>query len=131
MKKLNNNGVITRGMVLLAALILVVVITVIIIIKVNTAKSDDKYKEFEEEMVSAAQNYYIIKNVDVEEGEEKRITLKQLVNSNLVYNELKDKCNGYVILSNEKDIATDEYDLVYTAYIECGSRYMSANYSKY
>ena len=98
---------------------------------VGKNKSDDKYKSFENELVTGAQNYFIIKNMDIDEGEEKRINMSELAKNNLIYNDLKDKCNGYVLVSNEKDISTDDYNIEYSAYIKCGNRYMTVNYSEY
>lgn len=128
---MNNRGVITRGMVLLASIILFAVIGTVIAIMVGKNKSDDKYKLFENELVTGAQNYFIIKNMDIDEGEEKRINMSDLAKNNLIYNDLKDKCNGYVLVSNEKDIPTDDYNIEYRAYIKCGNRYMTVNYSEY
>ena len=73
---MNNKGVITRGMVLLASIILFAVIGTVIAIMVGKNKSDDKYKLFENELVTGAQNYFIIKNMDIDEGEEKRKQLR-------------------------------------------------------
>ena len=98
---------------------------------VGKNKSDDKYKSLENELVTGAQNYFIIKNMDIDEGEEKRINMSELAKNNLIYNDLKDKCNGYVLVSNEKDISTDDYNIEYRAYIKCGNRYMTVNYSEY
>ena len=89
------------------------------------------YKDFEKELVTGAQNYYVIKNLDIDDGEEKKITLKTLSDSNLVYSDLKDKCSGYVIITNEEDFSTEKYKLNYNAYIKCGRKYMTANYSEY
>ena len=61
---MNNRGVITRGMVLLASIILFAVIGTVIAIMVGKNKSDDKYKLFENELVTGAQNYFIIKNME-------------------------------------------------------------------
>ena len=88
---MNSRGVITRGMVLLASIILFAVIGTVIAIMVGKNKSDDKYKSFENELVTGAQNYFIIKNMDIDEGEEKRINMSELAKNNLIYNDLKDK----------------------------------------
>lgn len=128
---MNNKGVITRGMAILAALILIIVLAIVITINVGKSTNVNKYKSFEKELVTGAQNYYVIKNLDIDEGEEKKITLKTLSDSNLVYSDLKDKCDGYVIITNEEDLSSDKYELVYNAYIKCGRKYMTANYSEY
>ena len=128
---MNNKGVITRGMAILAALILIVIIGIIIAVNVGKSTNVNKYKDFEKELVTGAQNYYEIKNLDIDEGEEKKISLKTLSDSNLVYSDLKDKCSGYVIITNEEDFSTEKYKLNYNAYIKCGKKYMTANYSEY
>ena len=126
---MNNKGVITRGMAILAALILIIIIGIIIAVNVGKSTNVNKYKDFEKELVTGAQNYYEIKNLDIDEGEEKKISLKTLSDSNLVYSDLKDKCSGYVIITNEEDFSTEKYKLNYNAYIKCGRKYMTANYS--
>lgn len=131
MIKMNNKGVITRGMALLAFIILFVIGIIFIYIGILKNKSVDNYKKFEDELVNAAQNYYEIKNIKVEEGEEKKITLSTLKKANLVYSDYANKCKGYVIISNERDFSSDEYKIVSTAYVKCGNKYMSANYSEY
>lgn len=128
---MNNKGVITRGMAILAALILIIIIGIIIAVNVGKSTNVNKYKDFEKELVTGAQNYYEIKNLDIDEGEEKKISLKTLSDSNLVYSDLKDKCLGYVIITNEEDFSTEKYKLNYNAYIKCGRKYMTANYSEY
>ncbi len=128
---MNNKGVITRGMAILAALILIIIIGIVIAVNVGKSTNVNKYKDFEKELVTGAQNYYEIKNLDIDEGEEKKISLKTLSDSNLVYSDLKDKCSGYVIITNEEDFSTEKYKLNYNAYIKCGRKYMTANYSEY
>ena len=121
----------TRGKAILFGFILLIVILVFIFIKMGKNNSVDKYKEFESELKSAAENYVIIRNLYIEDGEEIRISKKRLMDSNLIYNELKDKCDAYVIISSEKNIATDEYEVSYLPYIKCGKRYITSNYSEY
>lgn len=128
---MNNKGIITRGMAILVALILIIIIGIIIAVNVGKSTNVNKYKDFEKELVTGAQNYYEIKNLDIDEGEEKKISLKTLSDSNLVYSDLKDKCSGYVIITNEEDFSTEKYKLNYNAYIKCGRKYMTANYSEY
>ena len=128
---MNNKGVITRGMAILAALILIIIIGIIIAVNIGKSTNVNKYKDFEKELVTGAQNYYEIKNLDIDEGEEKKISLKTLSDSNLLYSDLKDKCSGYVIITNEEDFSTEKYKLNYNAYIKCGRKYMTANYSEY
>ena len=108
-----------------------IIIGIIIAVNVGKSTNVNKYKDFEKELVTGAQNYYEIKNLDIDEGEEKKISLKTLSDSNLVYSDLKDKCSGYVIITNEEDFSTEKYKLSYNAYIKCGRKYMTANYSEY
>ena len=120
----------TRGKLILFLFALIVIIIVVIIVKNIGGNSSEEYEEFESELIAAAENYAVINDIEIEDGEEKRITLKQLDKMNLVYNNLKDKCSGYVIISSEKDISTDEYEIYYRPYIKC-PKYMTVNYSEY
>lgn len=128
---MNNKGVITRGMAILTLLILVVIIIIFVSINIGKKSNINKYKDFENELVIGAQNYYEIKNIDIDEGEEEKISLNDLKNSNLIYSDLKDKCEGYVIITNEENLSSEKYELVYNAYIKCGKKYITANYSEY
>ena len=74
----------TRGrLILIVGTILVVVIGIIIF---NTAKNKNikKYKEFEEEIKIEAKNYFEIKNMDIDDGEEIRIDLAKLKKQKLI-----------------------------------------------
>lgn len=121
----------TRGKVLLFVVIIVIILIIYISFKIVHTSTMKKYTVFENELISAAENYYEIKNIEIEEGEEKKITMKELSNMNLVYNELSNKCSGYVIIASEEDISKDDYEIVYRPYIKCGKKYMTANYSEY
>ena len=52
-------------------------------------------------------------------------------NNHIRDNYLKDKCEGYVIITNEENLSSEKYELVYNAYIKCGKKYITANYSEY
>jgi 5'-3' exonuclease len=67
---------------------------------------------------------------DLEEGEKQKITLKKLIEVNLISEdeELAQKCNGYVIISNDETELEDVYEINYQPYIKCGKRYISTNY---
>lgn len=121
----------TRGKAILAGLILITVIIVFIVIKTGGARSVEKYKDFENELKAAAESYYDINSIDIEDGEIKRLSMNEVLKVYATDNELKDKCVGYVVLSSEKDIASDDYNIVFRPYIKCGRRYMTSNYSEY
>ncbi len=121
----------TRGKVLLFVVIIVIILITYISFKIVHTSTMKKYTGFEKELMSAAENYYEIKNIEVEDGEEKKVTIKELSDMNLVYNELSNKCSGYVIIASEEDISKDDYEIVYRPYIKCGKKYMTANYSEY
>ncbi len=121
----------TRGKVILFAFLLIVLLIVIFSIKGCGNSSTNEYKSFEEELKSAAENYFIIVDDVIEDGKEVRISLDRLKGMNLVFNELKNTCSGYVIVSSEKDISTDTYDIYYRPYIKCGNKYITPNYSEY
>lgn len=123
--------VLTRGRLILIILVILTIVGVIIGVSISKNNNIQKYKDFESELESDAENYIIIKDMEFDEGDEKKITLNSLKKQELVSNDLQNKCNGYVIVSNENNIETDEYELVYTAYIKCGNKYITNNYSEY
>ena len=120
----------TRGKVILFGLIIIAVVSVVLFIKFGGKDPNQKYKDFETELKDAAQNYVIIRNIKIKDGAEIRIPKQKLVEYNLVYNELKSKCDGYVIVNSDKNIATKKYEITYTPYIRC-SKYSTTNYSEY
>lgn len=125
--------VLTRGMLILIILVILIIIGVVIGISISKSNNIQKYKDFESELESDAENYIIIKDIELEEGEERKITLSALKKQKLASNEddLQNKCSGYVIVSNEENVETEEYELIYTAYIKCGKKYVTSNYSEY
>lgn len=123
--------VLTRGKLILIILIILIIIGVIIGISISKNNNIQKYKDFESELETDADNYVIIKEIELNEGEEKKITINSLKKQDLVSNDLVNKCDGYVIVSNEINIETDEYEYVYNSYIKCGKKYMTNNYSEY
>ena len=102
----------TRGTVLLIGILIVIILIVFISFKIVKNTSVKKYNTFEDELISAAENYYAIKDIEIDDGEEKKITISELSKMNLVYNELASKCDGYVIIASEEDISTEEYEIV-------------------
>lgn len=121
----------TRGKVILFALILIVIFIIIIIVKKSGNNSLNDYRLLENELKSAAENYLIIAGEDVENGRELRISMDTLKKYNLIFSDLKDKCTGYTVVSSEKDISKNEYQVYYRPYINCGSKYITPNYSEY
>ena len=120
----------TRGKAILFGFLLIVFFIVILSIKGCGRSTTNDFKAFENELKSAAENYFIIVNEELDNGREKRISLESLKKMNLVYNELKDKCDAYVIVSSEKNISTNEYEIYYRPYIKC-SNYVTVGYSEY
>lgn len=121
----------TRGRVILVIGIVFVIIIGIITFNVAKDKKIKKYKEFEEEIKIEAKNYFEIKNMDIDDGEEIKISLDELKKQKLISNELQNKCKGYAIIVSDRDIYNDEYEIQYNAYIKCGNKYQTANYSEY
>lgn len=123
--------VLTRGMLILIILIILIIIAIIVGINISKDNNIQKYKDFESELETKSKIYLEIKEISLEEGEEKKITINSLEKQNLVNNDLKDKCDGYVIISNEENIETNKYQIIYNAYIKCGNKYVTTNYSEY
>ena len=109
---------------------LAVIITVVVIISVRGCKanSGQKYKDLEEEMVSATKSYIKLNSVQIKDGHDTKINLKALVQGSFIQNELANSCEGYVLISRQKTYE-GEYENSYDAYISCGDSYMTAGYS--
>lgn len=121
----------TRGRAILFLLILIIILIIYLVIKAGEKNLLQRYKDFELEMKNAAINYVQIKNIRIDEGEEITLKLKNLTDMNLVQGDLKNECSGYVIVSNEKNIEINKYELNYNSYIKCSNKYMTTNYSDY
>ena len=131
MDNMEDKVFLTRGKAILFGLLLVIILIVFIVIKTINSNKVDDYKDFEEELKYAAMNYVDINNIRIDEGEEKRLSLAQILKNYSTDNKLKNKCTGYVIVVNEKDITNDEYSKVYRPYIKCSNKYITTNYSEY
>lgn len=125
------NYFLTRGKAILIGLVLLVVIIIFAVVKGFGSKSTENYKEYETELKNAAESYYEINELDIEDGEIKRVSMNEVLKVYSTDNELKDKCTGYVIISSEKYIASDKYEITFSPYIKCGKRYITPNYSEY
>lgn len=123
--------ILTRGKIILFVLVIVIIVIIYFSFRIIHNSSMKKYTNFEKELITAAENYYVIKDLKVDKGQEIKVTIKNLSETNLVYNDLKNKCNGYVIVESEKNISTNKYEIVYRPYIKCGNKYMTVNYSEY
>lgn len=123
--------VLTRGRLILIILLLIMIICIFIGINIAKNNNKSKYKEFEEQLEAAGETYYINNNLSVKQGEERKVSLSELKKQDLVGNDLKDKCDGYILIKNEKDYVTNEYDLVYEANIKCGKKYTTSTYTEY
>ncbi len=131
MDNIEDKYIFTRGRAILLGIIIISFVTIFVIIKVQKSNASEKYKVYETELKAAAENYVAIKNIRLGDGEEVRVNIENLIKMNLVYNDLKDSCKGYVMVSNEKNIETNVYEIIYRPYIKCGSKYVTTNYSEY
>lgn len=122
---------ITRLHIILFFLVIITGVSIYLGITIKMNNDTTKYKEFESELVTASKIYYRLNQMSVSDGDEKRINMKKLVNQGLIQNDLTSKCKGYVLITSERDIYTDEYELIHRAYIKCDNRYTTVNYSEY
>lgn len=122
---------ITRLHIILFFLVIIIGLIIYIVVKIKLNNSDVKYKKFEKEIVTASEIYYSINDIELENGYEKRININKLNKTGLLQNDLLKKCKGYVVISSEKDIYTDEYEIIHRPYIKCGNKYTTINYSEY
>ncbi len=121
----------TRGKAILFFLLIIVILIVFIFIKSKGKNSIENYHEFEKELIKGATNYVYMKNLYLDDGEEIKITKNQIFSVYSTDNKLKDKCDGYVIVSSDENIETEDYEINYVSYIKCGSKYVTKNYSEY
>jgi uncharacterized ion transporter superfamily protein YfcC len=119
---------ITRLHIILFFLVVIIGLTTFFIVRGKINKRTDKYKKFEKDIVTASKIYYKLNDITVKDGYEKRINIKKIAKEGLIQNELIDECKGYVILSSERDMYTDEYEIEHRAYIKCGKNYTTVNY---
>lgn len=122
---------ITRGQAILFGFILLLGLGIFIGIKIVNNNSIDNYHAFEKELKIAAKLYVKLNNISIQKDGEKRITLKKLKEQDLVSNDLKDKCTGYVYVVNQLDLEMDKYKKLYYSYIKCGSKYKTTGYVNY
>ncbi len=128
---MNKTLKLTRGKILIIISIILIIILIVVGANVIKKVTINKYKNFEEEIRIEAENYFVIKDFKLDNGEEIKVTLSELKKQNLISNDLKNKCDGYAIISSERDIYTNTYDINYRAYIKCGHIYSTPNYSEY
>ena len=121
---------ITRLQLILAALVVTAVLVVFIVIKVSIANKDVKYRNYEKILVSTAEVYYNVKDIDIRDGEKDIVKAKDLKSGGFLQTDSKlvDKCDGYVESKSEKDYNTGEYNITRKAYIKCGNKYKTVNY---
>lgn len=124
---------ITRLQLILAGLVLIIVLVVFIVINAKISNKNKPYLEFEQTLVDAANNYYDINELNIKDGSTDRVDLSKLKSANLVNidSNLVNKCDGYVESTSSKDVNTGEYNITRKAYIKCGSRYKTVNYTSY
>ena len=121
---------ITRLQIILFCIVVIAGLTIFFVVKHNSKEELKDYKNFEKELVTATKNYYKLNKINIKEGFEVRVTMDTLMKQKFLSNDLTKVCNGYTIISNIKTLEGD-YELEYTAYIKCGDKYVSDNYSAY
>lgn len=117
---------ITRGQVLLVLLIILIISGTYFGIHLAANNSVDEYKNFENDLVLAAQSYIELEEITIMEDSEEVVYLRDIKQS--ISNDLKEKCTGYVYVSNQENIETEEYELIYEPYIKCGNKYTTPGY---
>ena len=123
---------ITRLHIILFFLVLTIGLVTFFIIKNKIDNSDQIYVEYEKEIVQASKNYYQINDLEIEEGFEKKVNIKKLYESGLLYNEdIIKKCKGYSIIYNEGSFSSDEEVITHTPFIKCGNKYKTRGYEQY
>ncbi|HOZ54331.1 MAG TPA: DUF5011 domain-containing protein [Bacilli bacterium] len=122
-----NKFTLTRGKLIL--LIILVIITIVFIVLIIPKSSKEEYpienfERLESKMAEEAKQYLVQNSIVLKESEERRITLKELIDSQTILDkEITDLCEGYVIVKKEGTISTK-------AYLSCGKHYITDGYKK-
>lgn len=119
---------ITRLHIILFFLVVIAGLTTFFIIRYNNNKELASYKSLENDLVKSTKMYYKVNKINIKEGFSVRIEMKTLIAQNFLSNDLTKECTGYTMIENNKGL-DGKYGLEYTAYIKCGNKYMSDNYS--
>ena len=124
---------ITRLQLILAGIVILTVLVVFIVINVKISNKNKAYQEYEKELVNAANLYYRKMDYKIKDGTSERISVKKLISTNFLNTDSKlvDKCDGYVESTSEKDYDSGKYIVTRKAYIKCGSKYKTVNYTSY
>lgn len=124
---------ITRLHLILASLALLSILVFFIVIKVKIGNKGKEYLQYEKELVIFADNYYEIKNIKIKDGTVDRISISKLKEAKLINTDSKlvKKCDGYVESTSTKDYNSMEYIITRKAYIKCGNKYKTINYTEY
>lgn len=118
----------TRGNLILL-IILAVFLIVFIISMIPKGSSNNKYalenfEKLESRMEEEVEQYISQNKISIKSGEEKTITLKELINSQaIIESDITDVCEGYVIVKKEAVITK-------RSYISCGKYYISDGYKQ-
>lgn len=120
---------ITRLHIILFFLVIIVGLSIYLGITIKINNDINKYKSYEERIVKASKTYYKINQLSISEGYEKRLNISKLIDQGLV--DSIDECKGYVLITSEKDLYSDDYNIEHRAYIKCGKKYATINYSEY
>ena len=113
-----NNNVKNKKTSILVIIIVVLLLIIIglILIMAKSIFDNDKYDDFEDQLEDVAERYVLTNNYDLS-SLASSIVIKDL--SSMIDNDLKNKCDGYVLIRKENDDDGYEYD--YDAYINCGN----------
>ena len=113
-----NNNVKNKKTSILVIIIVVLLLIIIglILIMAKSIFDNDKYDDFEDQLEDVAERYVLTNNYDLS-SLPSSIVIKDL--SSMINNDLKNKCDGYVLIRKEHDDDGYEYD--YDAYINCGN----------
>ncbi|MBO6195811.1 MAG: hypothetical protein J6O56_05685 [Bacilli bacterium] len=122
---------ITRLHIILFFIVLIGGLITFFVIRHKISSSSLIYKEYENEIVEASENYYQIKDIEIEEGGYKKVNINKLYDDGLISNEdIIKKCKGYSLMEYDIDMYTDEYVVTHTAYITCGKKYTTKGYEQ-
>lgn len=126
--KLNNHGWGLQVMMIFVLILMICLVIVSALINKNfkqLVKNDTSfdYISLEDKVVNASKKYITRNNIILNDNTY-TITLEELQNEKLI-GDIRDdysKCSGYCVVEKKSD------NVIYDAYIKCGSNYKTKNY---
>ena len=112
----------TKGKIITFIVVLAIIGIVVGLIFLSRAKSKKEYMRLETKFNNAAPNYLLMEKIELEDGEYKKINIKDILKRKIYTDERANDCSGYVIAENI------DGKINYTTYLKCKNIYITPGY---